>query len=258
MNELQGGFIWYELLTPSTSDSAGFYPTVVGWTVDDMRIADVIYQIFKAGDRSIAAIIDTSADAAVIDAPVGWIGYVGVDNVDAIIDRMVGLGATVRQAPVDVAEIGRFAIVADPQGADIGLFSPDPGNTGSSPSTESGVGHVGWHELYTDDPERALAFYADVFGWRQDHVFDMGPAGAYHVFSAGGRAVGGIMRKPDVVSRHLWCPFFRVSDITGTEAHVMSEAGRILDGLREVPGGDWTVKCADSHGTVFALTGRKG
>ena len=50
-----------------------------------------------------------------------WIGYVGVDDVDAAVDRIKQLGGAVHIPPTDVPNISRFSVVADPQMATLAL-----------------------------------------------------------------------------------------------------------------------------------------
>ncbi len=57
-------------------------------------------------------------------------------------------------------------------------------------------GHVGWHELFTDNVDDAFAFYAEKFGWTKAQALDMGPMGVYQMFATGGMPVGGMMRGP--------------------------------------------------------------
>src|SRR3546814_12211854 len=70
--------------------------------------------------------------------------------------------------PDDIPGVGRFAIVADPQGAVFALFkgsgSPDDMGPPAAPGTP---GHAGWHELYTSNWENALSFYSELFGWEK-------------------------------------------------------------------------------------------
>jgi len=54
-------------------------------------------------------------DARRTGATPHWIGYVGVDDVDAAVDRIKQLGGTVYVPPTDVPNISRFSVVADPQ-----------------------------------------------------------------------------------------------------------------------------------------------
>lgn len=256
MSELQGGFIWYELLTSNVVDATHFYSNVVGWSAESMHAGCVTYQLFKTDTAPVAALIDTSAGAD--SSLAGWISYLGVENVDAVLEGVIRLGGTVRQAPSDAPDIGRFAIIADPQGALLGLFAPTPDNPGRAPPYPAPTGHVGWHELYTSDPDAAFAFYSEAFGWKKDHAFEMGAAGPYQLFSIGGRPVGGIMRKPHGVPTPLWNPFIQVADIMLAEQHITARSGKVFDGPREVPGGDWTLKCIDPQGAMFALTAHRG
>ena len=257
MTKIAGRFIWHELHTGDVAAASAFYSGVVGWSAVKMTMGGVSYTIFKAGDDPIAAVIHRGVSAGT-DQPVGgWVTYIGVENVDAAIDAALQLGAKVRQDAVDAPEIGRFAILSDLQGAIFGLFNPTLENRGSDRSNRSGPGHVGWRELYTSDPDAAFDFYASVFGWQRDHAFDMGPAGRYQLFSIGGQPAGGIMRAPPSMRQSAWNPFVQVEDIDSVEARVAAQNGHVFDGLREVPGGDWTVKCFDAQGYLFAMTGRR-
>ena len=47
-----------------------------------------------------------------------------VENVDATATAAVKLGGEIAMPPQDVPEVGRIAVVIDPQGAAIGLFKP--------------------------------------------------------------------------------------------------------------------------------------
>src|SRR3546814_5937052 len=82
----------------------------------------------------------------------GWIGYVAVDDVDSRSAEIGKKGGKVHRAPDDIPGVGRFAIVADPQGAVFALFkgsgSPDDMGPPAAPGTP---GHAGWHELYTSN-----------------------------------------------------------------------------------------------------------
>jgi uncharacterized glyoxalase superfamily protein PhnB len=57
------------------------------------------------------------------------------DEVDAVYDRLVSAGYEGRQPPYDAFWGARYAIVADPDGRDVGLMSPsDPAHRGQPPS----------------------------------------------------------------------------------------------------------------------------
>ncbi len=260
MTKNTGRFIWYELLTDDVQASVDFYEDVVGWTASQTTMGGVSYTIFNTGRGTdlepVAAVIDLKREDSLNATVAGWIGYIGVESVDTTLEQVLSLGGTPLQDPVDAPEIGRFAIAADAQGAVFGLFAPISNDPSREARTPSGAGQVSWRELYTSDPTAAFAFYANLFGWEKDHAFDMGPAGPYQLFSIDGQPAGGIMRASPTMVRSVWNPFVQVEDIASMESRVMARKGRVFDGAREVPGGDWTVKCFDPKGAVFALTGR--
>jgi uncharacterized protein len=125
MFDSTGNFIWYELHATDVEAASTFYSEVVGWRAGDVRVGEVTYEVLRAGERSIAAVVGAAA-SDVRQAAAHWISYVAVENLDAAVDGVERLGGSVRQSLSDVQGVGRRAIVVDPQGAPIGLFSPDP------------------------------------------------------------------------------------------------------------------------------------
>ena len=58
--------------------------------------------------------------------PAMWTPYVGVEDTDAICAKAKELGANAIVEPVDVPTVGRFAVIADPQGAVFGVIKGEP------------------------------------------------------------------------------------------------------------------------------------
>lgn len=56
------------------------------------------------------------------EVPDNWLVYFATADLDADLERLPDLGATVAVAPMEIEGTGRFAIVVDPQGAVFGLF----------------------------------------------------------------------------------------------------------------------------------------
>ena len=129
-------------------------------------------------------------------------------DVDAYAGRVTKAGGAVHVPPTDIPNIGRFAMVADPQGAVFSLFKPlsDMPPPAADPATP---GTIGWHELMAANGEKAFAFYADLFGWTKDEALDMGAMGRYQLFTAGGPPIGGMMTKPAEVPVPFWSYYFR-------------------------------------------------
>jgi len=247
-------FVWYELMTTDIAAEA-FYQSVIGWTPQVMGHEGMRYTIMNAGGVPVSGVMQLTTEMCDAGARPGWRGYIGVPDVDAATDRLKRAGGGVYKAPNDIPDVGRFSVVADPQGAAFTLFTPKGGD---NPTVPAGTpGHVGWHELYTTDWQAAFSFYADQFGWTKVREFDMGPMGTYQLFAAGSDEIGGMMNKPEAVPYPAWTFYFNVDAIDAAAARVTEGGGRIIHGPVEVPGGSWIVQAMDPQGAMFALVARR-
>ncbi len=244
-------FVWYELMTTDMDAAEAFYGAVVGWTPQSIPQPDMRYTVMKAGDRMAAGVMALPPEAREAGARPGWVGYVGTDDADASTRKVREAGGMVHREPADIPDIGRFSVVADPQGAMFMLFQPMGGD--NSPAPAGTPGHVGWHELYAADWPSAFDFYAGQFGWTKGRAMDMGPMGTYQLFAAGGDAIGGMMNKPDVIPVPVWLYYFNVEAIDAAAARVTAGGGQVINGPHEVPGGAWIIQCMDPQGAMFAL-----
>jgi predicted enzyme related to lactoylglutathione lyase len=252
---MPNNFVWYELMTSDARAAQGFYARVVGWKPQDSGQAGMDYTLLLAADVPMAGLMALDREACDAGAKPGWIGYVGVDDVDAYVGRVTKAGGAVHVPPTDIPRIGRFAMVADPQGAAFCLFKPvsDMPRPPADPATP---GMIGWHELMAADGEKAFAFYADLFGWTRDEAIDMGAMG-YQLFAAGGGAIGGMMTRPAEVPRPFWGYYFQVDAVGAALERLKSAGGTVINGPMEVPGGSWIVQGIDPQGAMFSLVSRK-
>src|SRR4051794_27417142 len=140
-----GPFVWYELATTDTDAATAFYTKVVGWTVQP--VPELSYAIFMTGETRSAGLMTLPERLRDLGVPPHWLGYVAVDDVDACAERVRAEGGDIRHPPTDIPGIGRFAVVADPQGAVLSLFKGASDMQPDLPMMEPG--RVGWHELYT-------------------------------------------------------------------------------------------------------------
>jgi hypothetical protein len=246
-------FVWYELMTTDRTAAEAFYGAVVGWEIEACD-GGMPYAIAKAGGRPAAGLMDLPEEARAAGMPPAWVGYVGVADVDAAADEVRQAGGAVHRAPEDIPGIGRFAVVADPQGAMFMLFTP---LQAEEPVPPMSPGHVSWHELYATDWAAAFDFYAGRFGWTKDQAMDMGPMGTYQLFAAGSLAIGGMMNRPADMPVAAWLFYFGVPAIDAAVERVKAHGGRILNGPMEVPGGAWIVQALDPQGAMFALVGMR-
>jgi predicted enzyme related to lactoylglutathione lyase len=251
-----GRFVWYELMTTDIEAAKAFYTKVVGWGVQDSQMPGMQYWMYTMGDAQLAGLMDLPQEARQMGTPPSWIGYVLVENVDTSAELATQNGGRVYVPGTDIPGVGRFAIVADPAGAALGLLQSANPEQDMLPDQRA-PGRVGWHELYGDDPSTGFDFYAKLFGWQKQESMDMGDMGAYQIFGKGEGQLGGMMRKPPMVPVSYWAYYFNVGNIDEAAERVKSAGGQILNGPMDVPGGGWIVQGMDPQGAAFALFGTK-
>jgi predicted enzyme related to lactoylglutathione lyase len=253
---MPNNFVWYELMTSDAKAAESFYRKVVGWKAQDSGQAGIAYTLLLAGEAPIAGLMALPKEACDAGAKPGWTGYIGVDDVDAYVGRVTKAGGKVHVPPTDIPNVGRFSMVADPQGAVFCLFKP-ASDMPRPPADPDTPGTVGWHELLAADGEKAFAFYGDLFGWTKDEAIDMGAMGHYQLFAAGGAAIGGMMTKPAEVPAPFWGYYFQVDAIGAALERLKAAGGTVINGPMEVPGGSWIVQGLDPQGAMFSLVSRK-
>jgi hypothetical protein len=183
--------------------------------------------------------------------PPHWLIYVGTPSVDATCSQAQGLGAKVLKAPADIPNVGRFAVLSDPQGATFALFTPGTG--APPPGAQPAQGAFSWHELATTDVAGALRFYGELFGWRKGAGHDMGNMGVYQLFEHAGNQVGGMCNVQGPSTPPSWLSYVHVADSDRAVAAAKSAGGRLLHGPMEVPGGSWIALLMDPQGGAFAV-----
>ncbi len=251
-----GAFVWYDLMTPDPSAARAFYAAVLGWSVVPSVDPTMKYDTFAVGRTPVAGLMATTEEARARNVPPCWTGYIGVDDVDAAVARIVGLGGSVLVPAMDVPLICRFAVVADPWGAVFAVFRWAGESPGEAPPMGT-PGFAAWRELAADDWEVAFPFYASVFGWEKGNAVDIGPMGTYQLITLAGQEIGGVFNRPEGCPGPFWMYYFAVEDIDAGANRVTENGGAILYGPMAVPGGGWIVQCTDTQGAAFALFGER-
>lgn len=257
-------FVWYELMTPDAKASEAFYTGVVGWTASQQPGGkpDMPYTLLHVGDAHVGGLLQMPAahftgTGKHGEGPVPhWIGYIGVDDVEDAASKVKAAGGQIYKAPEDIAGVGRFSVVADPQRNPFVLFQPMNVTTPPPQLPASTPGVVGWHELHSSDGGASWEFYSSMFGWTKTSVMDMGKMGIYQMFAFGDEVpVGGMMTAANENARPGWLFYVSVADIDVAAGRINELGGKVLMGPHEVPGGSWIIQGKDPLGATFALAG---
>jgi hypothetical protein len=236
---------WVDHAAKDLAGSNSFYSTLFGWKAEDQGEEMGHYTIFRKGGKSVAGNMTTMEGQ-----PSAWVSYVCVDDADATTDLAKKAGAAVFVEPMDVSDIGRMAVFADPSGAVIGIWQPKTFN-GAELANEPGS--FAWNELNTRDIAAAKAFYPEVFGWNANDM-DM-PGMTYTEWKRGDTTVAGMLPMPDMVPTEVpdhWLVYFAVDDTDASVAKAAKAGGTTLLPPTDIPPGRFAV-LADPDGASFAV-----
>jgi predicted enzyme related to lactoylglutathione lyase len=254
-------YIWYELLTTDADAAQRFYSDVIGWTVEAGQTPGMDYRHLKAPDgETIGGLMQLTDQMKAGGARPVWLGYVDVPDVDAAVKAIESQGGKTQMPATSIDNVGRIAMVADPQGAPFYVMKPTPPpdrpDAKSTAFLRTAVGHCGWNELAVPDPKKAFAFYSGQFGWKDGGSMPMGEMGDYQFFNDEDGMIGAVM-KNDANRPPIWTYYFRVADIDAAKARVEANGGTVMHGPQDVPGGDFILVGGDPQGAMFALVGAR-
>ena len=244
--EIRGRFVWHELMTTDPQAAGAFYSKVLPWKTQPSGMPD--YTLWVSGKTQAGGLMAQPESARQAGAPPSWLVYVGTADVDATAAAAERLGGRVLKAAADIPNVGRFAVLSDPQGAAFAIFTP-----GSAPADGGPSSDFSWHELATSDPQAALSFYSELFGWARGPAHDMGPAGTYQLIEHGGAQVGGVYKLMDASRPPHWLTYIQVASVDKAAAAAKSAGGRVIQGPMEVPGGSRIAQILDPQGGAFAV-----
>ena len=251
MSDHRGRFLWYELMTTDPEAAKAFYADVVGWGAAPWDGGGQPYTMWMNGEAPVGGLMELPAEAAAAGAPPHWLAYIGTPDLDATVSRAQELGAKVIVPTMEIPEVGRMTILADPQDAVFAAYQPA---SEVPPEAPPEVGTFSWHELATSDEKGAWSFYSDLFGWETTEEMDMGDLGVYHMYGRPGRwPLGGIFNRPPDMPLSAWCLYVKVPDCNAALDAVRTGGGQVLNGPIEVPGGDLIAQCMDPQGAAFCV-----
>jgi uncharacterized protein len=241
---------WVDLGSPDLGASVDFYRALFGWEVPESENVEQTggYRRATKSGSDVAGMMPLMQEGQ----PPAWSSYVSVADANATAAAVKEAGGSVLAEPMDVMELGRMAIFADPTGAVFGIWQPA---TFQGAGLVNEPGALAWNELNTRDLEGAKAFYGAIFGWDFEDN-DMGEMGTYTMINLGGNPIGGILNMvergvPEEIPAH-WLVYFAVEDTDATVAQVKERGGSVMMEPMDIPVGRFAI-LTDPHGAAFAV-----
>ncbi len=131
-SETQVGSVWWnELVAADPVTARAFYTKIMGWTAkivsteDNSRppnAGEEEYTLFLQNGEEVAGLTKANPDPNGLHP--GWIAYVQVASVDDAVTQTLMSGGKVLRFPVDVAKVGRIAVLEDASGTQTGIVTP--------------------------------------------------------------------------------------------------------------------------------------
>jgi predicted enzyme related to lactoylglutathione lyase len=235
-----GKFVWHEQVSSDPTQAESFYTQLFGWGTEVFKPGEADYTMISTGGGSHGAFAKAMEGAP----PPHWLGHVRVEKLEDTIEKAKEAGGTLAAGPFEMGEVGRMAIIGDPQGAYLSAFEPQ----GDGPMPE---GVFIWDELVTTDADGAQHFYEQVFDWTTN---DMGAEyGGYRIFNRGEDGIAGLMALSDDSVPAHWQPYVAVDDPDATSAKAIELGGSVLIEPMDVPKVGRLAVLRDSQGATFGI-----
>jgi predicted enzyme related to lactoylglutathione lyase len=223
-----GRFVWHELHTSDRQKAVKFYTQLMGWKSKDVPMGQgEPYSLALVDGQDVAGITKSMAGPGV---PPHWLAYLAVDDVDASAKKATELGGKIMSPPMDIPNVGRFAVVLDPTGAAFALHK----HATPYPDEPPFGGVFCWEELATSDPEAAVKFYTGLFGYTIEQV-DMGPMGTYTLLKRGDRQTAGVTKLPPGVPHSTWLTYLAVKNVDESTRNARELGAKVMMEPTDIP-----------------------
>ncbi|WP_374200798.1 VOC family protein [Streptomyces bambusae] len=244
---------WIDLMVPDQQAAIDFYADLFGWQGEVGPAEAGGYAVCELKGKPVAGIMAAmNPDGSTPDPmpPAAWTTYLATDDVDETLAAIDKAGGNTVMGAMDVMDIGRMAVVADPQGAVFGLWEAKS-FYGAGIVNEHGA--LIWNELSTTDPQAAGSFYSAALPVTATPS-EMEGAEGYMEFKVDGRAVGGLMNleKAPPGNRPHWMPYFCVDDTDSVVAAAERAGANVLAPPFDMVAGRMAV-LTDPQGAVFSV-----
>ena len=245
MGQNTNTFVWHDLNTTDKEGAEAFYSALVGWRFEAHPKGGG-YTAMKHGDHDFGGL-----ELARGGAPAHWLGYVDVDDLTERVAKLSKMGAKTLAPEMDIPNVGKIAVVADPSGAAFALYQQLEGANANWAPSRTNPGDFGWAEVVAEDADQAKGFYGEGFGWVAQQTMPT-PDGDYHMMFAGEQPIGGLMKRPAQMPVCAWTYFVNVTDAAATLAKA-TELGATVVQSDIIPDMVHYGVIADPQGAVFGI-----
>ena len=247
-----GTFCWPELATSDPQGAKKFYTGLFGWVTEDSDMGDgTSYTMIKLNDQAVGALYPQPKEQASMGTPPHWGSYVAVENADDAATRAQTLGGKVLMEAFDVMDVGRMAVIMDPQGA---VFSVWQAKKHIGAGVLDEVGALCWTELMTTDTQAAEKFYTGLFPWKGSPM-PMASGQTYTVFKRGEANAAGLMQ----ITKEMgpvppnWGVYFQVADCDASVAKATGLGAKVIVPATDIPNVGRFAVLLDPQGAAFAI-----
>lgn len=244
-----GRFVWHDLMTTDLDASLKFYSELFPeWTLQPLQAGGkVVYHSIRVQGADCGGLVAMPADGGI---PSQWLGYVSVDDCEAAIRRAEAEGGRCVVRMMAAPGVGRFALIADPQGAVLKPFEAQKELTLPQQPTS---GSFAWDEVLAPDVSSTRRFYESVFGWTSTET-PIHDTGTYTMFKVGpSNVAGGLSMPADADHPAHWLPYLYADDLDQRSSRAEKLGATTFVPPRDIPGIGRFAVHADPTGASFAL-----
>jgi uncharacterized protein len=238
---------WVDLGVDDIAKASTFYASLFGWDIQPGPPEAGGYTMCLKKGRPVAGIGPKQGPPG--SSPV-WTTYLASADADQTAAKITEAGGQLFMQPMDVMDVGRMAVAADPGGAIFGIWQARS-HTGLGLANEPGA--VCWNENLSRNFDGNKAFYQAVFGYEYGDIEAEGFR--YATLKLDGTDVGGIGELdssfPSDLPAH-WATYFAVASTDDAAAAVDAAGGMVVREPWDTPYGRMAI-VGDNQGAAFSL-----
>lgn len=222
---IEGKIIWHDLLSDTPVESKLFYSELFGWQFEDVELKTGLFQsinytLIRHNGKLIGGMVDQTRLETKEDIS-QWVVLLSVKDIDAAVASFIAQNGTVFASPTDLADRGKIAIVADPQGALLGLLQTKDGDP--LDEQEVDVGGFLWDEIWTSDVSKTTQFYTRIVQYdAEDHIINKEDNSKhnYRLLKTNNIPRAGVLTNPVEGLSPIWVSYIRVKNAESLDAIV--------------------------------------